>query len=157
MKFKFSSFSVLTIFICLSIIGASLIPLLSVQLTPSKTLPSININYSWQDASAKVMEQEVTSKLEGVFNTVKGIKALSSTSDKGRGTISLKFKSHTNMDAVRFELANLIRQSYSELPEGVSYPNLSLSAANKNKLPILSYSIHANESPYYIKKYAETH
>src|SRR5690606_20018263 len=76
---------------------------------------------------------------------------------KGRGTISLKFKSHTNMDAVRFELANLIRQSYSELPEGVSYPNLSLSAANKNKLPILSYSIHANESPYYIKKYAETH
>ncbi len=83
MNFKFSSFSILTIFTCLSIIGASLIPLLSVQLTPSKTLPSIHVYFSWQDASAKAIEQEVTSKLEGVFNTVKGIKTISSTSHKG--------------------------------------------------------------------------
>jgi len=154
-KVKFSSFSILMVFICLSIIGASLIPLLRVQLTPSKTLPKIYINYHWQNASAKVIEQEVTSKLEGIFNTIKGVKKISSTSDKGRGNITIVFKKNSNMDAVRFELANLIRQSYSELPEGVSYPNLSLSAANENKSPILSYSIHANESPYYIKKYAE--
>ncbi|NMH88624.1 efflux RND transporter permease subunit [Flavivirga algicola] len=155
MNFKLSTFSTLIAFICLSIVGACLIPLISVQLAPTKTLPSIHVNYSWRDASAKVIEQEVTSKLEGVFNTVKGIKNISSTSDKGRGNISLKFKNHINMDAVRFELANLIRQSYTEFPEGVSYPNLSLSAANENKSPILSYSVHANESPYFIKKYAE--
>lgn len=157
MKLKLSPFSIITIFICLSIIGASLIPLLSVQLIPSNIKPTININYRWQDASAKVIEQEVTSKLEGVFNTVKGIKRISSTSDKGRANISITFKSNTNLDAIRFELANLIRQSYSELPNGVSYPNLSLSAPNENKSPILSYSINANESPYYIKKYADHH
>lgn len=157
MKLKFSSFSILIVFICLSIIGASLTPLLSIQLTPSKDSPSINIRYNWQDASAKVIEQEVTSKLEGVFNTVKGVKSIRSTSDKGRGNISIKFKNNVNMDTVRFELANLIRQSYSELPEGVSYPTLSLSAANENKAPILSYSVNANESPHYIKKYTETH
>ncbi|WP_308990445.1 efflux RND transporter permease subunit [Mariniflexile litorale] len=157
MNFKFSSFSILTVFICLSIIGASLIPLLSLQLAPSKTLPSIHVSFSWQDASAKVMEQEVTSKLEGVFNTVKGIKDISSTSYKGWGNIAIQFKKNSNMDALRFEIANLIRQSYPELPEGVSYPSLSLSAANENMVPILSYSIHANENPYYIKKYAETY
>lgn len=157
MKLKFSSFSIIITFICFSIIGASLIPLLSIQLTSTKTLPSININYNWQDASTKVIEQEVTAKLEGVFNTVRGIKEISSASNKGRGTIQIKFKQHSNMDAIRFELANLIRQSYSELPEGVSYPNLSLSATNENKSPILSYSINANESPHYIKKYAEKH
>lgn len=157
MKLKFSSFSILTVFICLSIIGASLIPLLSVQLTPSKTKSTININFSWRDASAKVIEQEVTAKLEGVFNTIKGVKSISSTSDKGRANIAITFKSKTNLDAVRFELANLIRQSYPQLPDGVSYPNLSLSAPNENKSPILSYSINANESPYYIKKYAEQH
>lgn len=155
MKLKISSFSILTVFICLSIIGASLIPLLSIQLTPSKNLPSINVSYRWQDASAKVIEQEVTAKLEGVFNTVKGIKNISSTSNKGRGNIFIKFKSNTNIDAIRFELANLIRQSYSELPDGVTYPNLSLSTPNENKSPILSYSINAHESPHYIKKYAE--
>lgn len=155
MKLKFSSFTIITFFLCLSIIGACLIPLLSIQLIPTKTLPSININYNWQDASAKIVEQEVTAKLEGVFNTVRGIKEISSTSNKGRGAIQIKFKKDSNMDAIRFELANLIKQSYSELPEGVSYPNLSLSAANENKSPILSYSINANESPHYIKKYVE--
>ena len=59
------------------------------------------------------------------------------------------------MDAVRFEIANLIRQTYSELPEGVSYPSLSTSGANENSSPVLTYSINANESPYLIKKYAE--
>jgi len=155
LKFKLSSFSIIIVFVCLSIIGASIIPLLSIQLSPTKTIPSIHVNYTWQDASAKVIEQEVTAKLEGVFNTIRGVKEISSTSNKGGGRIQIKFKKNSNMDAIRFELANLIRQSYSDLPEGVTYPSLSLNAANENTTPILSYSINANESPYYIKKYAE--
>ncbi|MHA7944847.1 efflux RND transporter permease subunit [Formosa sp. 3Alg 14/1] len=156
-KRKLSSFSVIVVCLCLSIIGASLIPLLSVQLTPSKTNTALKINFNWNDASAKVIEQEVTSKLEGVFNTVKGVKNISSNTDKGKGSISIDFKKSVEIDAVRFEIANLIRQSYSELPEGVSYPQLSVSGANENKSPIISYSINANESPFYIKKYTENH
>lgn len=155
MKQKLSSFTVLTIFICLSIIGASLIPLLSVQLTPTRTNNSLNVNFDWQDAAAKVIEQEVTSKLEGVINTVRGIKSISSSSRKGSGSISIDFKKEVDMDAIRFEIANLIRQGYSELPEGVSYPLLSKSSSNENTSPILSYSINASESPYYIKKFTE--
>lgn len=155
MTTKTSSFSIIIIFLCLSIIGASLIPLLSVQLAPSRTNPNLSISFSWNDVSAKVIEQEVTSKLEGVFNTVKGVKDISSISEKGKASISIDFKKGTNLDAVRFELANLIRQSYPEFPESVSYPYISLNSANENSTPILSYSINANESPYYIKKYTE--
>ncbi|AUP78493.1 efflux RND transporter permease subunit [Flavivirga eckloniae] len=155
MRSKLTSFSILTIFLCLAIIGASLIPLLSVQLTPTKANPSLHVDFNWQDVSSKVIEQEVTSKLEGVFNTIKGVKKISSKSNKGSGTISIDFKKNADMDATRFEVASLIRQSYSELPEGVSYPQLSLSGANENKKPILSYSINANESAYYIKKFTE--
>lgn len=155
MKLKLSSFTILTCFICLSIIGASMIPLLSIQLNPSNSLPSLSITYVWHDVSAKVIEQEVTSKLEGVFNTVKGIKEINSNTNKESGSINIRFKKNTDLDAIRFEIANLIRQTYSELPEGVSYPRLSISGANENSLPILTYSINANESPYLIKKYAE--
>lgn len=155
MNSKFSSFTILTCFVCLCIIGASMIPLLSVQLNPSKSLPSLSVSFSWHDVSAKVIEQEVTSKLEGVFNTVKGIKEINSTTNKESGSINIQFKKNTDLDAVRFEIANLIRQTYSELPEGVSYPQLSISGANENSSPILTYSINANESPYLIKKYAE--
>jgi len=157
LKTNFPSFTILIIFVCLSIIGASLIPLLSVQLTPSKSRHEMRVNFTWHNASAKVIEQEVTSKLEGVINKVKGVKEISSNSNKGSGSITIKFKKNSNMDAIRFEISNLIRQTYSELPEGVSYPQLSLSGSNENKSPILSYSINANESPHFIKKYAENH
>jgi multidrug efflux pump subunit AcrB len=73
-KYHPSSFSILTIFILLMIIGASLLPLLNLQLTPSPSLPGISVSYSWPDASAPVVEQEVTAKLEGLFSVVKGIK-----------------------------------------------------------------------------------
>lgn len=155
MKSKLSSFTILTCFVCLCIIGASMIPLLSVQLNPSRSTPTLNVGFSWHNVSAKVIEQEVTSKLEGVFNTVKGIKEISSTTNKESGSITIEFKKNIDLDAVRFEIANLIRQTYSELPEGVSYPQLSISGANENSSPILTYSINANESPYLIKKYAE--
>lgn len=154
MQYKISSFTILTCFICLCIIGASMIPLLSIQLNPSKSTPTLNVSFVWYDVSAKVIEQEVTSKLEGVFNTVKGIKEISSTTDKESGSIDVKFKKNIDLDAARFEIANLIRQTYTELPEGVSYPRLSTSGANENNSPILAYSINANESPYLIKKYA---
>lgn len=155
LKTKTSSFSIIITFLCLSIVGASLIPLLSVKLNPSKTTSNITINFSWKNASAKIIEQKVTAKIEGVCNTVKGIKKISSTSSKGRGSVRLELKEYSNIDAVRFEVANLIRQVYTELPKGVSYPYLSRSAVNENRAPILSYKIVANQSPKYIKEYAE--
>lgn len=155
LKSHFSSFSVITVFIALIIIGATLIPSLNIQLKPSSTSTSIRVSYSWTDASAKVIEQEVTSKLEGVFNNLKGIKGVSSTSDKGHGSINIDFKNNRDMDAARFELASLIRQTYSKLPEGVSYPEISMSLSSYGEATLLSYSINANESPYYIKRYVD--
>ncbi|MFS4456908.1 efflux RND transporter permease subunit [Maribacter sp. 2304DJ31-5] len=157
MKRYLSSFSIITTFVALSIIGICLVPFLNVQLTSDRSTPSLSVSYSWPNASAKVMEQEVTSKLEGLFNVVQGVKEINSTSQKGNGRINIGFKKGTDMDAVRFEVANLIRQAYPKLPLGVGYPALSISAASEGNSPILSYSINSNESPYYIKKYADDH
>lgn len=155
MNLRLSSFSILTVFICLAIVGVALIPLLNVRLTPTLSGSAINVSFTWQEASSKVIEQEVTSKLEGMFNTLKGVQELSSLSNKGYASINIQFKKKTDMDAVRFEIANMIRQSYSKLPEGVSYPRISMSNSNESESPILSYSINANDSPHFIKKYTE--
>lgn len=158
MKLKFSTFTVLIFFGSLGIIGLSIIPLLDIQLMPSQEKTTINVNYRWKNASAKLVEEEVTSKLEGFFNTIKGVKDIKSTSSKGRGRISLSFKAYKNKDALRFEVATLIRQSYDELPEGVSYPEISPNfnqVIDETKKSILSYSINGNQSSFYIKKYAE--
>lgn len=151
-----SSFSVLVIFICLSFVGIMLIPKLNVQLKPTRSNKSMSVHVSWQDASAKVLEQRVTAKLEGLLNRVRGVKNISSTTKKGGASIDISFKKQVDMDAVRFEIANLIRQVYSDLPKGVSYPGLSMSSANESASPILSYSIQANQEPYQIKARATT-
>lgn len=158
-KFQYrpSSFSILATFISLVIVGASLLPLLNVQLTPSRSLPRLTVSYYWADASARVIEQEVTSRLEGVFSSVKGVQDVSSVSSKGSGQISLSFKKNVNLDAARFEVASLIRQVYPELPEQVSFPTLSVGASGKNTSPILTYTLNSSASPYFIQKYAEDH
>jgi multidrug efflux pump subunit AcrB len=156
-KYGFSSFSVLIIFLLLMIIGLSLLPLLNVQLTPSRSLPNLSVSYSWPDASARVIEQEVTSKLEGLFSGVRGIKDVSSVSSKGFGYINLSFKKNVNLDAVRFEVASLIRQAYPDLPPQVSFPELSISAMGQNSNPVLTYTLNGSASPFFIQKYAEEH
>lgn len=156
-KYHLSSFSILIIFVLLMIVGISVLPLLNVRLTPSRSLPGLSVSYRWPDASARVIEQEVTSKLEGLFSGVKGIKDVSSVSSKGYGYINLSFKKTVNLDAVRFEVASLIRQAYNTLPEQVSFPELSMSASGGNTSPILTYTLNASASPFFIQKFAEDH
>lgn len=157
MKPKLSSFSIITISICLATVGAWLIPILNVNLTTDRITPTLIVSYSWPNASAKALEQGVTSKLEGLFNAMQGVRDISSNSSKGNGNIEVQFKKGTDIDAIRFEMANLIRQAYPKLPTGVSYPQLSASTASEGQSPILSYSVNSGKSSYYIKKYAEDH
>lgn len=154
-KNSFPSFSVIIVVVALMLIGAALVPTLSVQLEPGRSLPSLSIYYSMPRASAKVIEQEVTSKLEGVLNSIKGVKSISSISKKGNGYITLEFKKGSNLDALRFEVATAIRQVYPKLPAQVSYPYLSLSTSGNKVSSILSYTVNGSASPYFIQKYAE--
>ena len=156
-KYQKYSYFILVIFILLMIIGASLLPFLNIQLTPSRTLPGLTVSYRWPDASARVLEQEVTSKLEGLFSGVKGINKVSSVSSKGYGHIDLSFKKAVNLDAARFEVASLIRRAYGDLPEQVSYPEISMGTSGESSGPLLTYTLNASESPFFIQKFAESH
>ena len=59
------------------------------------------------------------------------------------------------MDAIRFELSTLIRRVYDKLPDQVSYPQLSVGSGGTRRLPVLTYTLNASSSPFYIKQYAE--
>ena len=143
------------IFTALVLVGISLISLLNIQLNPSHNLPTLTVTYSWPEAAAKVIEKEVTSPLEGLFNSIKGIKDINSITSRGSGRITLSFKKHVNLDVVRFEVATLIRQSYAQLPEQVSYPSINMRSSGQSKSNLLSYTLNSSASPHYIKKIAE--
>ena len=150
-----NSFSIITIFVALMLIGLAFVPLQNIRLTPSQTLAQLTVSYTWHNASAKVIEQEVTSKLENIFSTIKGIKNIKSVSSKGQGQINIEIKKQYSLDAIRFEIATLIRIAYPKLPEQVSYPIISYQTEDNKKTALLSYSLNANASPYYIQNYAQ--
>ncbi|NOU62018.1 efflux RND transporter permease subunit [Marinifilum caeruleilacunae] len=149
------SFSIIILFVVLTIIGVCFVPLLNVKFTPSRSLPEIGVNYSWPKASARVLEKEVTSKLEGIFNSMQSVKEVRSKSSAGAGNIQVAFDKDMDLDMARFEMATLIRQVYPELPEGLSYPYLSMKTENEDRQFLKSYTLNSSASPYFIQQFAE--
>lgn len=150
------SFTVLTIFIALAITGCALMPLLPVKLVPSETLPSLTVKFSMRGNSARTVEAEVTSRLESVLARVKGVKDIESKSRAGSGQVSVSFDRHADMDHTRFEVSTLVRQVWGDMPEGVSYPSISMRQADKEGArPFMTLTLNAPAEPGVIMAYGE--
>ncbi len=153
---RFSPFSLNIVFVVLIITGAAIMPLLSLQLNPTRYLPSLTISYTWPDAAARVIEQQVTSVLEGVISTLPGVSRLSSTTNNESGEITVEFDRNTDLRTKRFEVASLIRDAHSRLPDRISYPVIQMNMpSNTSGSVILSYQVTGNEAPSYIFSIAE--
>ena len=152
------SFSVILIMVVLMLVGAATIPLLNIQSRPQSTVQSLSVNFSYQDASARVVESEVTSVIEGALNTVAGVSDISASSRNGGGYINLTFKEGTDMDITRFDVSTRLRQIRSKLPEGV-VPMVSGSVGRGGSAAtaILQYTINADMPPADIVRYIEEH
>ncbi len=152
----FSPFTLIVTFVCLSLVGLALLPLLPVKLSPSRTLPGLTVSFTMPGNSSRVIEAEVTSRLEAMLSRVKGVKGVNSTSDNGSGSITLEMDKHADMDATRFEVSTIVRQTWPQLPEGVSYPQIHASRSNNNaSRPFMTYTLNAPSAPILIQRYAE--
>ena len=153
---KISSFTIIVTFLCVALAGIAFIPLLPIKLSPSRTLPQLTISYNMPGNSARVIEMEVTSRLEAMLARIKGIKEINSTSGNGWGYVTLELDKHTNIDAARFEASTIIRQTWPSLPDGLSYPVLEMSRPNDKEVrPFMSYTLNAAATPIFIQRFAE--
>lgn len=73
----------------------------------------------------KVVERNVTARIEGVVSSVKGVESVSSVSKFGGGSVEIQLKPNVNVSAVKFEIMSAIRQIQKKFPEEVSYPVIS--------------------------------
>ena len=143
--------------IVLMLVGAACIPLITVQYSPTPENQSLSVFFSY-DASARVVESEVTSLIEGAMNTVSGVSGITATSGHGWGSVSMTFKEGTDMETVRFDVSTRLRQIRDKLPAGV-YPSVSGSAGGggNGTATILQYTINADMPASEIVRYAEEH
>lgn len=152
-----SSFRVILIMASLMLVGAAMIPLLNIQYAPGVRQKGITVWFGWNGASARIVEQEVTSKIEGTLASLSGIREMYSSSYKDGGSVSLAFKQDANMDAIRFDISSRIRQLYPSLPEGVSYPSLSTGMDGESASPVLTYTINADLPTWQIDQFTRDH
>ncbi|MBR5856067.1 MAG: efflux RND transporter permease subunit [Bacteroidales bacterium] len=154
---RLPSFSVILVFVVLIVMGAGVTPLLNIQYQPTKKQNNLSVSFNWPDASAKLVEMEVTSKIEGLAASIKGVEGVSSVSKKERGNVDITFKKNTNMESARFELATLIRQIYKGLPDGVSYPSISATSSGASTQSILTFTVNADIPTQQIETYCNDH
>nr|WP_314561347.1 efflux RND transporter permease subunit [uncultured Capnocytophaga sp.] len=156
MNKKISSFSIILVFLCVSLIGIALVPLLPIKLAPSQTLPGLTVHFTMQGSASRVVEMEATSKIEGMLSRIKGVKNITSRSGNGWGYISVEIDKHTSLEATRFEVATIIRQLWGQLPRNVSYPQLRVKRPDeKANRPFLNYTVNAPALPISIQEYCE--
>lgn len=133
------AFTVLLLMAVAAVVGIASIPMLNIQYAPSVSGTGISVSVSWPGASERIMEYEVTSKIEGVLSGIRNCSGVSSTSGRGSATVSLSFRKGTDMAGARLEVASRIRNMYPSLPAGVSYPDISLDTRGGGSVTAISY------------------
>lgn len=160
---KLSAFSVNTIFVVLMLLGASLIPRLSLQLYPSSRSNQLSVSFSWGNANPELLEMEVTSKLEGAFARTKGLTDITSNTKQGWGVVTLSVDKNENIDAVKLYISSIVRSIIPTLPAGVNVGQVQGGEINdgreqKSDNPLLlSYLITGPGNTQDVATFAEDH
>ena len=139
-----SSFSVLLLTAVMAVVGFAAAGSLKIQYSPTVPERSITVSFNYPGASAYAVEAEVTSRIEGALSNVISRRSLSSLSWEGGGSVNLGFGKDADMAAVRFEVASIIRNLYPSLPDGVSWPDLSLNVSGERSRTAMSYDIRSS-------------
>lgn len=137
-----SSFSVILITIALMVTGVVLIPQLSIQFQADYASNDITVNY-YYPASARAVETEVTTVIEGAVNTLPGVGNISSISAWGCGSVTATFKKGTDMTETRFNLNTRLRQIKSSLPADAEM-EIAGNASGRRTKNILTFTFYTD-------------
>ncbi|MCU0444091.1 MAG: efflux RND transporter permease subunit [Microscillaceae bacterium] len=148
-----SPFRVVLVFSLVSLLSLAVLPYITLDLSPSPSLATLQVSYTLPQASPENVETQATSLFENVFSQLSNLKKISSISRYHHGMITLEFDQNADLAFKRFEVAMLIRRIYPQLPPNASYPQINLGGGKqiRQKFPILSYSINAPLAPTEIK------
>lgn len=143
-RWKLSSFSILLLMTVAAVVGMACFSMLKVQYSPSSPQKNLTVNYSYPGASARIVEAEVTTKLEGVLSNIVGCTSVSSVSDDGGGRVTITVGKKSDIESVRFEVSSQIRNMYSSLPEGCSYPTISLNQRGEKSQTAITFTLRSS-------------
>ncbi|MDH3238620.1 MAG: efflux RND transporter permease subunit [Deltaproteobacteria bacterium] len=121
------------------LIGLSRLPY---QLTPSVQEPEITVTTTWTGAAPNEVEREIVDEQEETLKGIPGLVDMESTSANGQGTITLRFRTGTDVDVALLRVSNKINEVPS-YPLNVDKPVISATGAATS--PVIWMILKANE------------
>lgn len=143
------------LFLSVIVVGLTAFLNLNIELSPEVEYPQLSVSSSWQGVSPEAVEAYLTSPLESVLSSVKGVSKITSTSSLGSSSIDMEFNPDVNMDFVKIEMSEKINSIKDDLPPGVSPPRISSYVPEdfRNLQGFLTYTLSADVPSNEIRKY----
>jgi multidrug efflux pump len=135
--------------------GALALKNLPVTQYPTVAPPSIAFNITYPGASAQVIEDTVTALIEQEMNGIENLLYMEASSELGTGTLTLTFKTGTNIDTASVEAQNRYKRVEARLPEDVRRLGVPVTKPARNYLLFISiYSPDKSQSNVALGSYA---
>jgi len=135
-----NQFSILLFSIALSVIGLLLVFELNFKLLPSTKSTKMVVSYYWSNVPARVIETEAGAKLEAALAAVPGLVEINSNTTIGAGKVELVFDKSAKIEHTGMLVSGIVRRIYKQLPQGVSYPEISIANFDSEKSLLLSFA-----------------
>ncbi|MBT0570161.1 efflux RND transporter permease subunit [Curvibacter sp. CHRR-16] len=135
---------VMTVLLNVAIVAAGVIGYRSIPVAalPSYDTPVINVSASLPGASPETMAISVALPLEKQFQTVPGLKTISSSSLLGSTSLTLEFDESRNIDAAAVDVQAALLRAQRSLPSDMTNPP-SYRKVNPADAPILLIALQS--------------
>ena len=148
---------VMTVLLNVAIVAAGVIGFnnIPVSALPSYDTPVINVSASLPGANPETMATSVALPLEKQFQTVPGLRTLSSSSGLGNTSLTLEFEEGRDIDAAAVDVQAALLRAQRSLPQDMTNPP-SYRKVNPADAPILFLSMTSPSlSPQELQDYAD--
>src|SRR3990172_8450461 len=114
--------------------GALALRNLPVASYPEVAPPALAITLNYPGASAQVVEETAVALVEQELNGIENFLYMDSSSELGRGSITLTFEAGTNLDIASVETQNRVKRAEPRLPEDVRRAGVTVTKSARNSL-----------------------
>jgi hydrophobic/amphiphilic exporter-1 (mainly G- bacteria), HAE1 family len=148
---------VMTVLLNLAVVLAGVIGYRSIPVAalPSYDTPVINVSANLPGANPETMATSVALPLEKQFQTIPGLKTISSTSTLGSTSLTLEFEEGRNIDAASVDVQAALLRAQRALPQDMTSPP-SYRKINPADAPVLLIAMTSPSlAPSDLQDYAE--
>ncbi|OYQ35838.1 multidrug transporter AcrB [Niveispirillum lacus] len=129
---------------------------LPVRELPKIDYPIVSISTNYPGASAEVVDNEITERIEGVINGIEGVKTIRSRSREGSSSVSVEFEIDRDIDAASNDVRDRVGRITDSLPEEAELPEISKVDADSNPIMWITLSsdrMNQLELTDYVRRY----